>query len=118
MPLDNIDSSSTMLKCRIELKCGKNETIPETEEMYERAKAVASKFAIPTYSDRCWDHGDEFCDGYVYPFAGVLEEVLQALDHASVEYDSIDLPSKLRHSELHHRLVARFPYGVFIDFLG
>lgn len=106
-----------MDRCKIELKCGKNETIPNTEKMYGRAKEVASKFGISTYFDRCWDHGDEFCDGYVYPPAQILEEVLQALDRADVEYDNIDLPSRLEGSELHRRLLTRFPCGVAVDFI-
>lgn len=94
---------------RVELKCGKNETIKETETMYARAKSVAESFGIGTYFDRAWDHGDEFCDGYVYPALRNLEQVLTALNEQDVGYDNIDLPSQAEGSNLHTRLTKQFP---------
>jgi hypothetical protein len=104
---------------RIELLCGRNETIAATESMYERAQTVAERFNADTYFDHAWDSGDEFCDGYVYPRLEKLEQVLDALDQAEVEYDNIDLPSTVNeNSSIYQRLRKRYPVGVSVNLNG
>lgn len=104
-------STNQIFELRIELKCGQGKTIPATEAMYNRAEKIAAKFGIRTYYDRTWDHGTEFCDGYIYPTSANILQVLDELDAAEVDFDNIDLPRILEESELHRQLMQRFLQG-------
>jgi hypothetical protein len=93
---------------RVELRCGENETIPKTEAMYEQARQVAAKFGIRTYFDRAWDHGDEFCDGYIYPTTENVIDVLNALDAVGVDYDNVDIQECHTKLLVFKKLMERF----------
>jgi hypothetical protein len=94
---------------RVELRRGENATISETEAMYERARKIAAKFGMSYFFDRTCDHGDEFCDGYVYPLTENILHVLDELDAADVEYDNIDVPSRLLNMAFLTELKKRYP---------
>jgi hypothetical protein len=100
---------------RVELRCGENEGIEERERMYARAQGIADKFGIRTYFDRTWDHGTEYCDGYIYPTTANIIQVLDELEAAEVEFDNIDVQSRQLDLSFVKLLRERFPQGCSVS---
>lgn len=100
---------------RIELWCGacegQRDSTEEAIGRYTKAMMVAEQFSIPVFFDASLQDGTVFTDGYIYPNASNIIEVLNALDAAGVEYDNIDVPSAMKTAELTKTLLKRYPYG-------
>ena len=83
------------------------------KKMYTRAKKVADRFGTQSFFDEHEEHGHRYVDGYVYPCTDNIEDVLNALDKAKVDFDNIDLPKSAR--KLAKKLKKRYPRGVSVN---